>query len=312
MNRNPWNMNNINKNINSLIKNMEECKIEVEEEEVEVIIEKPEEKKFAPFVYKSFEPQPLNTFNIQKASNTYSKFCNNIVMENVCKHSTCTFAHTVEQFSPMKCRFNCQNRRCAFYHSWENIEEYIQRNNIFIHENIRMQGVMENAKNSIVRDTQKIKNNPHTAQLKLVCDISQVGIEVSKLNKLGYNNINVQIKEKTKTKIVVDNLDHYISFLNENIHNFTFDKLDMFLSRESYRLSFILNSESIFYIRNLIVNKDEKFVNQTIQGELSGLELINRIHECVSTKIQKSYNLRKIELVEENSNIIIDVVVDEF
>ena len=115
-----------------------------------------------------------------------------------------------------------------------------------------------------------------------------------------------------KTKIVVDNLDHYFSFLNENIHNFTFDKLDMFLSRESYRLSFILNSESIFYIRNLIVNKDEKFVNQTIQGELNGLELINRIHECVSTKIQKSYNLRKIELVEENGNIVIDVVVDEF
>ena len=321
MNRNPWNMNkNINANINSLIKNMEECKIDVEEDEVEVIIEKPEkeEKKNIPFVYQSFQssfqPQPLKTFtqSQNRQSNLYSRFCNNIIQEGICKHPTCTFAHTIEQYSPMKCKFNCQNRRCQYYHAWENIQEYIERNNIFVHENIKMNCIVEDAKNSITRDIQKIKDNPHTSLLKLTCDIYQVAIEISKLNKLGYNNINVLIKENVKTKIVVENLDNYVSFLNRNIHNFTFDKLDVFLTKEKYRLSFVLNTNSFFYIRNLIVNGEEIFLNKAIQGELDGLQFINKIHECVSSKIPKAYNLRKIEIVEESKDIVIDVIIDQF
>jgi hypothetical protein len=308
--------NDINENIDDILKKIDECKIE-DEEEVEVILEKPETKeektgkKFVPFNYQSFKPQPLSTIN-QRTSNLYSKFCENIVKEGMCKHSSCTFAHTVEQYSPLKCKFNCQNRKCSFYHSWENIEEYIKRNNIYVHEHIRMQSVIESAKFIMSRDMQKKKENTHTAQINLICPLSQVSNEVTKLNKLGYNNINLKIKENTKTKILVDNLDHYLSFLNENIHNFTLEKLDSFLSKERYRLFFILNAESTFYIRNLVINKEEQFLNKNILGELSGLELINKIHEYVSNKIKNKYNLREIVLVEEKSGIIIDVVVDEF
>ncbi len=319
MNRNSWNKINKNmseiKDISSIIKGLGDCKIE--DEEVEVILEKKEEKKFVPFVYKKFEANTLSSFGefkneVQKASNLYSRFCNNIIEEGVCKHNNCTFAHTVEQYSPMKCRFNCQNRRCQYYHSWENVEEYIQRNNISVHEHIRMQSVMEKSKINVTNDLQKSQDNPHFAQLNLLCSLSQMTNEVTKLNKLGYSNFNIKIKENTKTKISVDNTQHYISFLNENIHNFTFDKLDSFITKEKYRLSFTFNPNGFFCIRNLIVNKDERLINKIIQERVSGLELINKIHECVSDKIKKSYNLRQIKVIEEKGSIEMDVVVDEF
>ena len=101
-----------------------------------------------------------------------------------------------------------------------------------------MQSVMEKSKIDVTNNLQKSQDNPHFAQLNLLCSLSQMTNEVTKLNKLGYSNFNIKIKENTKTKISVDNTQHYISFLNENIHNFTFDKLDSFITKEKYRLSF--------------------------------------------------------------------------
>ena len=47
-----------------------------------------------------------------------------------CKRKMCTFAHTIEEFSPMMCNFDrrCRNRdTCRFKHSDETKEEFIVR-----------------------------------------------------------------------------------------------------------------------------------------------------------------------------------------
>ena len=47
-----------------------------------------------------------------------------------CKRAKCTFAHTLEEFSPMECNFDrrCRNREtCRFKHSDETKEEFVSR-----------------------------------------------------------------------------------------------------------------------------------------------------------------------------------------
>lgn len=55
--------------------------------------------------------------------------CKSIMSCGKCPYKNCTFAHTFEQLSPIKCRNDgyCRYRTCFFIHSYESKDEYTMR-----------------------------------------------------------------------------------------------------------------------------------------------------------------------------------------
>ena len=64
--------------------------------------------------------------------NMYTMMCKNILERGECKRGKCTFAHTIDQLRPVKCKYDhkCVNKKCTFIHSKETKEQYFKRLNI--------------------------------------------------------------------------------------------------------------------------------------------------------------------------------------
>ena len=64
--------------------------------------------------------------------NMYTMMCKNILERGECKRGKCTFAHTIDQLRPVKCKYDnkCVNKKCTFIHSKENKDQYFKRLNI--------------------------------------------------------------------------------------------------------------------------------------------------------------------------------------
>lgn len=91
------------------------------DDEVEVIINE--------FTLSSSEDEdkPLN-------ERAYTKMCSHMLEKGICERNKCSFAHTIEQLRPLKCKYDdkCINERCTFIHTREDKDEYCKRMNIVI------------------------------------------------------------------------------------------------------------------------------------------------------------------------------------
>lgn len=86
----------------------------------------------------------------------YSKFCQAFVTDGECTQSGCTYAHSLSQFSPVRCNFGerCRNlhnrmnphRECGFIHPQESKDQFISRTRLVVPENIKMAEVLEQQK----------------------------------------------------------------------------------------------------------------------------------------------------------------------
>ena len=64
----------------------------------------------------------------QEPSLGKTKFCK-YKLQNKCSNRRCTFAHTMEEFNPIKCSYglDCSHKSCTFIHPSETIIQYFNR-----------------------------------------------------------------------------------------------------------------------------------------------------------------------------------------
>jgi hypothetical protein len=113
-----------------------------------------------PSPFPSRNPSPIQTSSLPSTSKSnqfaYSKFCQAFVTDGECTQSGCTYAHSLSQFSPVRCNFGerCRNlhnrmnphRECGFIHPQESKEQFMHRVKMVVPENIKMAEVLEQQK----------------------------------------------------------------------------------------------------------------------------------------------------------------------
>ena len=79
-----------------------------------------------------------NKMNISKHLKK-TKFCNIFIQEGKCDRKVCNFAHTIEEFNFPSCAFgdNCKVKFCKFKHKKESLDEYKNRIDFKVPQNIK-------------------------------------------------------------------------------------------------------------------------------------------------------------------------------
>lgn len=278
--------------------------------------------KKLPFSYES--TSPVKSFHMQhqqqsqpqqsqRQSNLYSRFCQNMAKDGICTYSACTFAHTIEQYSPLKCKADrrCGNMRCNFWHSFESIHQYIHRCGIQVPERIQFESVMEKSKNYGREQALAYKEKPTTSQIKLETCLMRMPNDVAHLHHLGYKNINLILNDTTTvSKFTVEMITDYVDYLNTKVHN-----LSTLSNEDRFKLHFSLPDISKYIKEIRIVNGPVHQVNADILGDVNGWTLVNKVGELCSKCVGEStFKIRAIQIDDYQPGVSVEmsVVVDLF
>lgn len=303
-----------------------------DEEEIQIILEGGDEmktptrgttphnghapRKHNPFQsYVPYNNRQANSTSETRPNNLYSKFCTNLVTNGECTYQGCTFAHTIKQYSPIKCKFNCGNRRCTFWHFWESNEEYIHRMGVQVPERILMEGMMQDAKNYKQEEILRSKLHPLETQLILECSVDKVGKEIGELHQMGYKNILLNIHEQSDVKVRVGIITDYIDFLNRVIPVCKMETMDKITNEDRKKLGFYLPQIPRYINHIKVVNGETTKIPGDILGDVNGWDTISQLQDLVQKYYPgKTYSFRclEIEKYEVGGMIELAIIIDLF
>jgi hypothetical protein len=292
-------------------------------------------------VWKVFE-KPSNNLEIQelqldenktndqkRLESKFSRFCQD---RKECENSECTFAHSIDQLTPLKCKFEneCRNidtkfRKCYYFHPKETKESYIQRLDLlkpkFI-DSIKSTDFIKKDKSKYTKnkDTKQLgtKSLPFKSQKQTEYNIRQsfkqtfpeLQVKTSKNNiqdvlnkllKMGFRNFNLEIIESQDTEIINLIFSSYINFMNEILNKYGFTNLYKMDQEDKEKLNFTFVENGIT-IRAINKDKTIKNINTKINNKLSGLDFLNKLQSILET-----INEFKIDNIVINSDKTLDI-----